>query len=320
MTLNWFKNLKVPSTALAVLLVALVAGCSSSAEQVEVLDRDEIFDRIDQDGDGIALRADYETLLTLSDRTKVIAFYPGGNVSIETVLESLKDSPPSNLVDPENPSVEVFRARLTSMLRLRLAAVAIAEAGFNIDFAVDDELLNSQVQTHLSGGFEDWAQEEAVKADPRLEKFATPHCVTVIATGTETEARAAKLRLESGDSAAVVASEGNLAGTTPSPNGDVGCADLLTWANAFGDTAAPLADMNAGDISDVVSMASDYSPTGRLWMIFYVRELRHEEKNLALLGPFAQGILADLVVNYEVVIDDGIGAWDAAGLSVMSAS
>ncbi|MCH2627774.1 MAG: hypothetical protein MKZ75_06840 [Acidimicrobiales bacterium] len=320
MTLNWFKNLKVPSTALAVLLVALVAGCSSSAEQVEVLDRDEIFDRIDQDGDGIALRADYETLLTLSDRTKVIAFYPGGNVSIETVLESLTDSPPSNLVDPENPSVEVFRARLTSMLRLRLAAVAIDEAGFNIDFAVDDELLNSQVQTHLSGGFEDWAQEEAVKADPRLEKFATPHCVTVIATGTETEARAAKLRLESGDSAAVVASEVNLAGTTPSPNGDVGCADLLTWANAFGDTAAPLADMNAGDISDVVSMASDYSPTGRLWMIFYVRELRHEEKNLALLGPFAQGILADLVVNYEVVIDDGIGAWDAAGLSVMSAS
>ena len=320
MTLNWFKNLKVPSTALAVLLVALVAGCSSSAEQVEVLDRDEIFDRIDQDGDGIALRADYETLLTLSDRTKVIAFYPGGNVSIETVLESLKDSPPSNLVEPENPSVEVFRARLTSMLRLRLAAVAIDEAGFNIDFAVDDELLNSQVQTHLSGGFEDWAQEEAVKADPRLEKFATPHCVTVIATGTETEARAAKLRLESGDSAAVVASEVNLAGTTPSPNGDVGCADLLTWANAFGDTAAPLGDMNSGDISDVVSMASDYSPTGRLWMIFYVRELRHEEKNLALLGPFAQGILADLVVNYEVVIDDGIGAWDAAGLSVMSAS
>ena len=320
MTLNWFKNLKVPSTALAVLLVALVAGCSSSAEQVEVLDRDEIFDRIDQDGDGIALRADYETLLTLSDRTKVIAFYPGGNVSIETVLESLRDSPPSNLVEPENPSVEVFRARLTSMLRLRLAAVAIDEAGFNIDFDVDDELLNSQVQTHLSGGFEDWAQEEAVKADPRLEKFATPHCVTVIATGTETEARAAKLRLESGDSAAVVASEVNLAGTTPSPNGDVGCADLLTWANAFGDTAAPLGDMSAGDISDVVSMASDYSPTGRLWMIFYVRELRHEEKNLALLGPFAQGILADLVVNYDVVIDDGIGAWDAAGLSVMSAS
>mgnify|MGYP001296549652 FL=1 len=78
--------------------------------------------------------------------------------------------------------------------------------------------------------------------------------------------------------------------------------------------------MNAGDTSDVVSMASDYSPTGRLWMIFYVRELREEEKNLATLGPFAQGVLADLVVSYEVVIDDGIGTWDAAGLSVMSAS
>ena len=320
MTFNWFKNLKVQSAVLAVLLAALVAGCSSSADRAEVLGRDEIFDRIDQDGDGIALRADYETLLTLSDRTKLIAFYPGGDVSIETVFESLKDSPPSNLVDPENPSVEVFRARLTSMLRLRLAAVAINEAGFNIDFDVDDETLNSQVQAHLLGGFEDWAQEEAVKADPRLDKFATPHGVTVIAAGTESEARAAQERLESGESAAVVAAEVNLAGTTPSPNGDVGCADLLTWANAFGDTAAPLGDMNAGDTSDVVSMASDYSPTGRLWMIFYVRELREEEKNLATLGPFAQGVLADLVVSYEVVIDDGIGTWDAAGLSVMSAS
>ena len=152
MTFNWFKNLKVQSAVLAGLLAALVAGCSSSADRAEVLGRDEIFDRIDQDGDGIALRADYETLLTLSDRTKLIAFYPGGDVSIETVFESLKDSPPSNLVDPENPSVEVFRARLTSMLRLRLAAVAINEAGFNIDFDVDDETLNSQVQAHLLGG------------------------------------------------------------------------------------------------------------------------------------------------------------------------
>tara|TARA_B100000700_G_scaffold28422_1_gene27116 strand:+ start:17493 stop:18407 length:915 start_codon:yes stop_codon:yes gene_type:complete len=301
-----------------ILLAALVTGCGSGAEQTEMLDRDEIFDRIDQDGDGIALRADYETVLTLSDRSKVIAVYPGGHINIETVIESLKDSPPSNLVDSENPSVEVFRARLTSMLRLRLAAVVIDEAGFKIDFDVDDELLNSQVQTHLSGGFEDWAQEEAVKADPRLDKFATPHCVTVIATGTETEARVARERLESGDPAAVVASEVNLAGTTPSPNGDVGCADLLTWSNAFGDTAAPLGEMNAGDISDVVSMASDYSPTGRLWIIFHVRELLHEEKNLALLGPFAQGVLADLVLNYDVAIDDGIGTWDAAGLSVTS--
>ena len=319
MTLNRFKKLKAPSVAASLLLVVLVAACSTSTEETTTLGRDAIFDRIDQDGDGIALRADYETVLTLSDRTKIVAVYPGGDITIETVFESLKDSPPSNLSDWENPSVELFRARLTSMLRLRLAAVAINDAGFQIDFDVDDENLNSQVQSHLSGGFEDWAQEAAVKVDPRLDKFATPHCVTIIATGTETEARIARERLESGETAAVVASEVNLAGTTPSPNGDVGCADLLTWANAFGDTAAPLGEMNAGEISDVVSMASDYSPTGRLWMIFYVRELRHEEKNLALLGPFAQGVLADLVVNYEVAIDDRIGEWDAVGLSVMSA-
>lgn len=301
------------------MLVVLAAGCSTSPEQTSLLNRDEIFDRIDQDDDGIALRADYETVVALSNRTMVVASYPGGDITIEAVLDSLTESPPSGLIDAENPSVEQFRARLTSMVRLRLAAVAIDEAGFEIEFEVDDEILNSQVQTHLSGGFEEWAQREAVKADPRLDKFATPHCITVIATGTEIEAVAARERLDAGELAPVVASEVNIAGSTPSPNGDVGCADLLTWANAFGESAAPLGAMNAGDISEVVSMASDYSPTGRLWLVFFVRELRHEEKNLSVLGPFAQRVLADLVVGYEVVVDDGIGSWDPAGLSVTSA-
>tara|TARA_B100001250_G_scaffold400638_1_gene411435 strand:- start:9210 stop:9992 length:783 start_codon:yes stop_codon:yes gene_type:complete len=255
--------------------------------------------------------------LSLADRTKIVASYPGGNLTIEAVLMSLTDSPPSRLVDPENPTNEMFLARLTSMLRLRLAAVVIDDAGFDIDFDVDDESLNAQVQTHISGGFEAWAQNQALESDPRLAKFATPHCITLIATETETEAKVARDRIEAGESAQVVASEVNAQAATRWPNGDLGCADLLTWANTFGESAAPLGEMKTGDISEVVSMASDFSATGRLWMIFNVRELKVEDANPKLLGPFAQGVLADLVVEYDVMVEPRVGVWDSIGLSVV---
>ena len=63
-------------------------------------------------------------------------------------------------------------------------------------------------------------------------------------------------------------------------------------------------------------MPSDFSVTGRLWLIFYVRELRNEEANPAALGPFAQQVLADLVVGYDVAVDPRLGSWDSDGLSV----
>ena len=316
MVVNSGKNIKGAVLLSAFVLLITLSGCSDNPGSVTGSSRDEIFDRIDQDGDGVALRSDYEMAVSLTDRTKVIASYPGGEVSVGSVLVSLAESPPSRLPDPANPTNEIFLARLTSMLRLRLAAVAINDAGFGIDFEVDDENLNSQVQEHISGGFEEWAQAHALAADPRLEKFATPHCITLIATETEAETTIAKKRLEAGESASVVASEVNARGATRWPNGDVGCADLLTWANTFGESAAPLGEMEAGDISEIVSMPSDFSATGRLWLIFYVRELRNEEANPAALGPFAQQVLADLVVGYDVAVDPRLGSWDSDGLSV----
>ena len=316
MVVNSGKNLKSTVLLSAFVLVVTLSGCGDNPGSVTGSSRDEIFDRIDQDGDGVALRSDYEMALSLMDPTKVAASYPGGELSIASVLESLTESPPSRLLDPDNPTTEMFLARLTSMLRLRLAAVVIDDAGFEIDFEVDDENLNSQVQERLSGEFEEWAQAHALAADPRLEKFATPHCITLIATETESETNVAKKRLEAGESAPVVASEVNAQGAARWPNGDVGCADLLTWANTFGESAAPLGEMGAGDISEIVSMPSDFSATGRLWLIFYVRELRNEEANPAALGPFAQTVLADLVVEYDVTVDPGLGNWDSDGLSV----
>jgi len=313
---NSGKNLKGAALLAAFVLLTTLSGCGDNSSSINGSSRDEIFDRIDQDGDGVALRSDYEMALSLKDRTRVVASYPGGQLTIASVLVSLAESPPSRLVDPDNPSNEIFLARLTSMLRLRLAAVAINDAGFDIDFEVDDENLNSQVQERISGEFEQWAQEHALAADPRLEKFATPHCITLIATETETETEVAKKRLEAGESAPAVASEVNAQAATRWPNGDVGCADLLTWANTFGESAAPLGEMEAGDISEIVSMPSDFSATGRLWLVFYVRELRSEEANPAALGPFAQRVLADLVVRYDVAVDPGVGNWDSDGLSI----
>jgi hypothetical protein len=313
---NSGKNIVARALLFLFVILLAVSGCGDSSESLSGSGRDQIFDRIDQDGDGVALRSDYEMALSLADRTKIVASYPGGNLTIEAVLVSLTDSPPSGLVDSENPTNEMFLARLTSMLRLRLAAVVIDDAGFDIDFDVDDESLNAQVQAHISGGFEAWAQNQALASDPRLVKFATPHCITLIATETETEAKVARDRIEAGESAQVVASEVNAQAATRWPNGDLGCADLLTWANTFGESAAPLGEMKTGDISEVVSMASDFSATGRLWMIFNVRELKVEDANPKLLGPFAQGVLADLVVEYDVMVEPRVGVWDSIGLSV----
>jgi len=298
------------------LLAVTVAACGSPSNSEDELSRDEIFDRIDQDDDGVALRSDYQTAIALTDPVKVVASHPKGDITVEDVLASLADSPPSGLIDPANPKNELFTARLTSMLRLRLAAVAIHDAGFAVEFEVDDERLNSQVQAHLAGGFEDWAREEAFQADPRLEKFSTPHCVTLIAVTTEAEAKVARERLTAEEPPPVVAAEMNAPGTTNSPDGDVGCANLLTWANTFGETAAPLGEMSSGDISEIVTMPSEYSPTGRLWLIFVVRELLDDEKDPTALGPFAQQVLSDLVTEYQVTVDPNIGTWDSTALSV----
>ena len=297
-------------------LALSVAACSDPSNSGDDLSRDQIFDRIDQDNDGVALRSDYLMTATLMDPTKVVASHPQGEVTVEAVLDSLKASPPSGLIDPANPNGRVFVARLTSMLRLRLAAVAVQEAGFAIEFEVDDERLNSQIQAHITGGFEDWARDRAFQADPRLEKFSTPHCITLIAVATEAAANVAQQRLIAGEAASVVALEVNAPGTTKAIDGDVGCHDLLTWAKSFGDNAAPLGEMFPGDVSEVVSMPSDFSPTGRLWLIFFVRELLEDEKDPTVLGSFAQQALAELVTEYRVTVDPSVGTWDSSALSV----
>jgi len=52
--------------------------------------------------------------------------------------------------------------------------------------------------------------------------------------------------------------------------------------------------------------------------VFVVRELKFEEMDPLALGPFAQQVLADLVVDYFVQVSPAIGQWDDVDLSVKS--
>ena len=72
-----------------------VAACGSPSNSEDELSRDEIFDRIDQDDDGVVLRSDYQTAIALTDPAKVVASHPQGDITVEEVLASLADSPTS---------------------------------------------------------------------------------------------------------------------------------------------------------------------------------------------------------------------------------
>jgi hypothetical protein len=69
-------------------------------------------------------------------------------------------------------------------------------------------------------------------------------------------------------------------------------------------------------VSEVVSVPSNFSPTGRLWLIFFVRELLEDEQDPTVLGSFAQQALAELVTEYRVTVDPSVGTWDSSALSV----
>ena len=103
-------------------VVALISGCGSASKGY---DRDQVFKSVDQDDDGIALRSDFELAVALTEPSSVAATYPGGEVTVEAVLRSLEESPPSRLVDPSFLALVFFMASLTSLLCVGFAAVEI---------------------------------------------------------------------------------------------------------------------------------------------------------------------------------------------------
>jgi hypothetical protein len=217
--------------------------------------------------------------------------------------------------DTPDPSVVV--ARLTSMLRLRLSAIALVELGFDLDLAQNDVEINEAVQGHMEGDFEVYARDKAFAEDPRLVKFATPHCITVLGLGSENDSEIAIERILSGEDPYLVADEVNLP-TISAPGGEMGCANLLDWAENLGEMAAPLSELGVGEFSKPSLTYSQFSDTGELWISLYVSEIKSAEIDKDQLGPFGNELLASEVVKRasSVQVDSAIGTWSSATVSI----
>ncbi|WP_419946810.1 hypothetical protein [Candidatus Poriferisodalis sp.] len=329
-------------------LVFLAFACSDSGNAVTVhtevpLER---FEEVDVDDDGVvtrdaldpagrdvdlaaeqaaleaeqaeraAQRAAQEAIArpVLEDPSAVAAEFPGGQLSVAQVRDGLADSPPPSVGDPENPTHEEFVFQLALMLQRRLAAVALDELGFPVDIDASDEDIDAQLQQHLEGPFEEFAQQRSVAEDPSIERLATPHCMSALMLPTEADADAAAERVRAGEPFGEVASEVNLPNLTE-PDGAVACAPPLDLV-FDSEMVLTLLELEPGDLTAPILLPSAASPTGELWVVLHLDELQHDQADLSVIGPFAGRVLTEIMVGYEVSVAPEIGIWDPSSLWV----
>ncbi len=269
-------------------------------------------ERAERDAARAAQEAAYQELL--SDAVAVAASFPGGQVLIGDVLANIVDSPVTLMDDPENPTHEEFVSRLTSMIQLRLAGVALDELGFPVDIGLADAEINAQVQAHLEGPFEEFAQQRAIEEDPSIERLATPHCVSALAVSSEADAVAASERVQAGEALDDVAAGVNLPGLTGA-DGTIGCALPLDRFGG-GELALALLDLESGEMTAPLMLPSSASPTGELWVVLRLDSLDTDATDLSLIGPFAGHVLTEVMSAYEVNVAPALGEWNAGNLRV----
>ena len=317
----------------------LFAACSSDDTVVgttpdgEDLTRGEVFDEVDPDGDGVASRESFDrtvggdapagrvsaeafdAVMAAGDESVVLAAFPGGEVTLGDVLASLEESPPSALRPGSEPERGVVVARLTSMVRLRLSAVALTDLGFPVSLEGTDVEVNEMVSELIQGEFEDWAFEQVLAARPEIVKISSPHCLSIIAVTTEAEAADAKARVEAGERVYDVAAELNFEATTD-VGGGLGCQTVLSWASTMGRTADPVGELEVGELSEPLQVPSQGSPTGELWVVLHIDEIVLEAADPRSLGPFAGGPLTEQMQSYDVEVHGDLGIWLSDSLSV----
>lgn len=343
----------MPRRALMLAALVFVAlACSDSGNVVTIHTEvpGEEFEAVDADGDGVvtrevidaanqraaeeaelaaeqealeaeraeraAVRAEQEALArtVFEDRSAVAASFPGGQVLVAQVRDSLAGSPTSLMEDPENPTHEEFVSRLTSMLQLRLASVALDGLGFPVDIDASDEDINAQVQEYLEGPFEEFAQERSIAEDPSIERLATPHCVSALVLTTEADAGAAIERVRAGESVPDVAADVNLPGLTE-VDGTVGCGQPFDLFGA-GEVALALLEIDVGEVTEPVLLPSAASPTGELWVVMHLDALQAHQADVSAIGPFAGRVLTEIMAGYEVSVAPELGSWDPSSLRV----
>lgn len=304
----------------AAVLALLLAACSQSSEVVgtaggEEITRDDVFDIVDTDDDGVVTREDFESGIVTADRDAVVATYPGGVLTMGEVLESIELSPPSTLQPGEIPGPSVVVGRLTLMLQLRLSAVALTDLGFPVSLEGTDEEIAATINEVVLGPFEQYAMELVIAERPEVIKIASPHCLSLVAVPTEAGAVAAIERIEAGESVFDVALELNFENTTE-PGGGLGCNDVLTWQSTIGETADPLGELEQGEMSEPLLVPTEVSPTGELWVVLHVDEILEELSDPASLGPFAGAPITEQMQTYPIEVDPALGTWSSDRLAI----
>lgn len=269
-------------------------------------------ERAERDAARAVQEAAYRALLV--DGTAIAASFPGGQVSVGDVLANIVESPVTLMDDPENPTHEEYVSRLTSMVQLRLAGAALDGLGFPVDITLSDAEINEQVQAHLEGPFEEFAQQRAISEDPSIERLATPHCVSALVVTSESDVIAAAGRVQGGEPLADVAAAVNLAGLT-GVDGVIGC-DRPFELFGGGELALALLDLEPGEFSEPLTLPSAASPTGEIWAVLHLDSLRTDATDLSSIGPFAGHVLTELMSSYEVDVAPELGDWNVANLRV----
>lgn len=318
------------------LVLALGACSSSSSGDDEVvgarldgseITRGEVMDTADADGDGVvstqefdeALEemnaTDFDLFIDSADPAEVAASFPGGEVTVGEVVANLEESPPAAFTPGEAPEQGAFVGRLTSMLRLRLTAVALTNLGFPVSLDGTDREISDVVAALIEGDFEAWATEQIISERPEVPKLASPHCLSLVVVPTEQEALDAIARIEGGERVYDVAEELNLENTTE-VGGGLGCNDVLAWTQVLGEAADPLEDLEIGEVGPPSPVPAESSPTGELWIVVHVDDILLEFSDPSLLGPFASGYLTDEMMTYSLEIHPEVGDWLAESLSI----
>lgn len=269
-------------------------------------------ERAERDAARAAQEAAYQELL--ADGAAVAASFPGGQLLIGDVRANIVDAPVTLMDDPESPTHEEFVSRLTSMIQLRLAGVALDALGFPVDISLADAEINAQVQAHLEGPFEEYAQQRSIEEDPSIERLATPHCVGALAVTSEADAAAAAERVQAGDAFGDVAAAVNLPGLTET-DGTIGCG-LPFELRLPSDLTLALLELEPGELTAPLLLPSTASPTGELWVVLHLDSLNTDAVDLSSIGPFAGRLLTATMSTYEVSVAPALGAWNADNLRV----